>query len=1269
MAGGYGAGLVRGRGVTGRARSHVTAVLLSESSQIAEGSDGDAPISPSTLGVVSAAIAGLCFLQAPNRIVADTKLDIAIAPLTFLAHTLNLWSPQSAFGGVPYQAYGYLFPMGPFFVVGHFLDIPTWVIQRLWVAVLLIAAFWGVVRLSEALRIGSPTSRLVAGLAYVFVAPITLFGAVSASILPFSLLPWVMIPLIRGARGGSTRLAACRSGVALLLMGGINATAVVAILPVPILWFLTRTPGKRRRQLFEWWILAVFLACAWWAASLLLEGRYGFNLVPYTEASGTTTAVTSLVDVLRGNSYWVAFDQLAPTSIKSGLEAVTSPLMIVAGAVLGALGLYGLAHREMKERTFLVGMLALGAVFVGAGYSGALGAPFNGFVGQALNGALAPFRNVWKFQPMVNMALALGLAHAVHVMAGPIRRDLPTRSWREWAKRSRLLVIAIAGLAIVGVSIPFLTDDFFPPGSFVAVPSYWQATASWLNSHSGNSTSLLVPGSGVGYYTWGSPLDEPMQWLSSSNWAVRGLDPDSSVGNIETMDAVDQILSSGVPNRGLPAFLEQSGVRYLVERNDLAPEVGAPTPLQVNQVLSATPGLARVANFGPRHTIHLGSLRVTLPAVEIYEVQRRTQTISIAPVGNSVVVSGGAQSLLSLDQLGLDPGNRAVLLAGDGGVTAPAQTWVDTDTTPRIDVQYGSVWSNETYVLTPGEVSPVNGESPHGWTIVDGLAHETVATFIGVADVTASSFGSTNLVQAPEEQPAAALDDDPDTSWVANANNLSVGQWLQVDLNRAITDPFIGIELNASALSPRVTQVTITTNRGSVRQNVSSSGASQRLRVPTGSMRWLRVTFTKVRPPRLSSSLPFGAGIRALTIPGVTVQKAELLPKDELRRFAKPGARPPLYVFTSSVPGHAEGVAFGGQDQEPRMLRVFATPTRETFTVQGIVTPRPGSDLASVVGLLGLRTLSAQPFQLACGQGPVITIDGTKLETEVRGTDADLGGFQEMQFVTCGPSTPLTLSAGTHVLAGNVGGYLKVTSVALIPSSAPPYAPARSTRTVSVTNWTPDHRSVVVGAGGSAYLIVHQNFNSGWTAQLGQRVLTPARIDGWQQAWVLPPGSGGIVTLNYAPNGLYRRGLIAGAALALLLVFLAFWPARRGNDARARGPRTGSPTWAAIGVSSIVLIVLGGALALVFPVLILAAWLVRSSRWFAALAALSYLAAGIAVAVQIGTFPASNLGVFGWPAQAASFVALAAVLAAWVVQCSRWRRAEGGMLNGDPDSS
>ena len=290
--------------------------------------------------------------------------------------------------------------MAPFFEVIHLLHVPVWIGERIWLALLLTVGAWGVIRMAEALGIGKRWARVLGAIAYC-VAPIVVdWATISVDLLAVVLLPWVLVPLIVGSREGSPRRAAARSGVALALMGGVNATVIISTLPLALIWFATRASGPRRRSLMGWWFVCVGLAFFWWLVPTYLQGKYGYNYLPYTETARETTATGSSFEALRGASNWQNYDDIGGPLVPGGWTLVSSGLAIVATSIVTALGLVGLVRR-IPERLFLVASMSFGVVVIAVGYSGALGGPFSGQIVAWLSGSLAPLRNISKFSPDV----------------------------------------------------------------------------------------------------------------------------------------------------------------------------------------------------------------------------------------------------------------------------------------------------------------------------------------------------------------------------------------------------------------------------------------------------------------------------------------------------------------------------------------------------------------------------------------------------------------------------------------------------------------------------------------------------------------------------------------------------------------------------------------------------------------------------------------------------------------------------------------------------
>ena len=917
-----------------------------------------APASPDpmprwVLAVLGGVFLVVTFVQDPGQIIDDTKLPVIMAPLAWMQSALHLWNPTVASGSVQTETFGYLFPMAPFFELTHLLHIPVWCAERLWFALLLTFGAWGMIRLAEALGIGKRWARVLGAIAFC-VAPIVVdWAAISVDLLAVVFLPWVLRPLIVGSREGSPRRAAAKSGVAVALMGGVNATVIFSTLPLAVIWLLTRSAGPRRRSLTVWWIISVGLACFWWIVPTILQGKYGYNYLPYTETAAVTTATTSAFEALRGASFWQNYDNLGGPLIRGGWILVTSPAAIISTAVVTALGLAGLIRR-IPERLFLVASMTFGVVVIAVGYSGSLGGPLSHPVVRLLSSGLGPLRNVSKFSPDVTLPLSLGLASLVSTVSW----DGVTTRWQGLFSRvrPRALLGAVAVIAVFLAAMPFWRLQAYPTGGFSAIPSYWTQAANWLDGHQGRQTALLVPGSNFADYTWGKPQDEPLSVLASTSTTVRSIIPFGSDGNTEMLSTIEAVLASGTAQAGTAQYLSRSGVDYVVERNDLSErETGAPPPAQVHQVLNETPGLVEVASFGPYlppSQVAQGDLPVYnsesslhLRPIEIFQVEPAASEVQTFPEASPVIVSGSTQSLLPISGSVLL--GRAAVLAIDphsAGASSQADaTWAITDGNQRRAVAFGRIDDDVSYLLGAGQ-------RPYGLPTTTPLSYgtqgatdaQTVAAPLGAASVTATSAGSTTLQLEPSEGPASAFDGDPSTAWIASGAGHSLGQSLTINFDQPVAISRIGITpLDDSPLRPSVAELEIRTDSGSVFRPIPVHNSPVWVTVKAGSTKRLTITIRAVRTPIRHTDPQLGIGITEVAIPGVEFQPAMRLPSDEVTAFSGTGRQPP--VVSISDPVTNPNLDFSGPPSSAQpFARTFTLPSSFDPTITGTAVPNPG---------------------------------------------------------------------------------------------------------------------------------------------------------------------------------------------------------------------------------------------------------------------------------------------------------------------------------------
>ncbi|MFF1624851.1 alpha-(1-_3)-arabinofuranosyltransferase family protein [Streptomyces sp. NPDC058272] len=970
----------------------------------------------------------------PGRTTFDTKLGVALDPWQFLSDLGQLWHDRGGFGGIQDQYVGYVWPMLPFYGLCRLVHLPVWLAERLWLSLVVSVAFWGALRLAERLRIGSGSSRLLAAVAYALWPVFTIVvGSTSAAALPGAFLPWVLLPLTNERY--SARIAALRSALVVPFMGGVNAAATLAsLLPVG-LYLLSRPRGPRQRKLIAWWVPGVILATAWWWTALLMLGVYGENFLPYVETSATTTGTMSATESLRGAGNWVAYLHFGEAWLPAGWTVAASAIVIVCSALAAGLGLAGLARRDMPERRWLVLTVMSVALITLAGYGGSFGAPFHGVVQDWLNGWLVPFRNIYKFQTGLALALVFGLAHLVGV-ASQTRGARPVRG-------RRLAPLVAAVLILPGLAWPYLNGSILQPGSFQRLPAYWQSTADWLKKYSPDSRALVVPATAHGIYTWGSPIDQPLDVLADSRWAQRDYVPFGTAGNRRAMDAVEQALMTGGQVPGLADYLSRAGLYYVVVRNDLDPDqIGYVPTATVKRSLEES-GYRRITGFGPVTTggriandtpMQVEGLYPRQRSVEIYapadqDVPRPGQA-GLKPIADTAVVSGGPEALLPL---AADPSmrGRAAVLTGDnhpGLGTSPVQ--VVGDGLRRADTRFGLLNSNTSYTYTPDQRNDSDsvqnpGAKPHQILPAKGIRHQTVAQLRGARSVTASSTGNW-LFHLPQYDPVNAFDGNPDTAWAEGAARSANGQWLRIRFEGAVDVPssFKVTPLPQDGVRSAATRVRVETEKGSVTSYLQPNGMAQSIKARPGSTSWLKITIVGSTEQHAGLT---GAGFSEIDLPDVQVTRLLKLPTDAS------GSDASSEIVSLHRTTDPTGLSPTGT--EAGLHRTFSTSTAGSYEMKASAVPVPGEDLDKLL------------YEVAPEQQSRITATAD--------STAGLGAGLSARNLTDGDLTTAWIAGDNPTIHLSWTGKQPVSSIVLAPAGG------LSTRPTKVNISSPDGAAIV----------------------------------------------------------------------------------------------------------------------------------------------------------------------------------------------------------------
>jgi arabinofuranan 3-O-arabinosyltransferase len=911
------------------------------------------------LGLAAVAYVPLLLSQR-GWVSADTKTYLYLDPSKLMSRAWSIWDPSIGLGTVTHQNVGYLWPIGPFYWLADTLGVPDWAAQRLWWGTIIFAAGSGVAYLLRTLGWRGP--GVVAATFVYALSPylLTLVARLSAILLPFAALPWLVALTIRTVRTKGWRYPALFA-LAVTTCGSVNATALLLVGVAPALWlahavWVAREVPLRRALVAAARMGAVTVpVSAWWIAGLSVQATNGIEILRYTETARTVALVSVSHEVLRGLGYWFFYgtDRLGPW-IEPSVDYTQFLPLIALTYLVPILGLVGAVVARWRHRAYFVMLTAVGVALAVGAYPWEDGPPWSRAVKAfVLSDTGLSMRSLPRAVPLVALGLAVLLGAGI------------TSVVRRWPRFDRPALVAGVVLALLALP-PLWLGEVVPENlrRQESVPEYWREAADHLDKGGSDTRVLVVPGSDFASYRWGNTVDPLLPGLIDRPSAQRELIPYGSPASANLLNAFDLRLQERTadPDSVAPIARLMRAGEVLVQSDLQYERYNTPRPRNFWDFVTSAAGLGEPKPFGPAdHNATIDDVQLDdellfitdpalpdPPALAAFPVGDPVPIVSTHGAGQPLLVAGDGTGLVDAAGAGLIDGTELVRYSADldedevASALENGAALLVTDSNRKRGERWTTVRHTRGYTEQADEdpLSTDYGDNRVPLFPDAGSDSETVAVPRGGIEARATSYGNP-ITFTSEDRASSAVDGDPETAWRTSAFADARGERLEVTLTDATTTDHVTLLQPTEGSRNRfIESVRLTfDDDDAIEVDLTDQSRDE----PGQKVTFPGRTFEKLSIEILSDSagdVPRYAGQSSVGFAEVVIgddapqlDEAIRLPTDLLVAAGDDSADHPLALTMTRQRQDSSDIT--RTDEEQRIVRLFTLPTGRSFTLTG----------------------------------------------------------------------------------------------------------------------------------------------------------------------------------------------------------------------------------------------------------------------------------------------------------------------------------------------